>query len=634
MKSLSTESENKIIGRAVANNNMSSKPIAHSYLGIQAKLKIGKPGDKYEQQADRVAEQVMRMPELPVQRQCPECEVEKERIQSKPISEWITPLVQRQVEEEEEEEPIQTKSNNGEGMQASSELQSQLQFTKGSGIPLPSHTNQFMSHAFGTDFSHVRVHTGQQANDMNKSIQAKAFTHGSDIYMKSGQYNPASNKGKWLLAHELTHTIQQNVTCFKSKKANTKLVEGNESFNMKPEEEEKENVRMHSKYDYYPKIGLSSPYGLIQRRARDVFSPADFCKPYKSDNEAKQAWEEMKRDLIPFETRLFGTEVANLYATYLKRRKGDSLKPRLFESPRSSIVKGFMNSTVTFKRTKELAYLIRDKLDKSTECPIIADNQWIEVPVECLLPPKELNSTGPGGETQSDIDFGMIGEIPGNIAGGVGSSDAGADTRRVTGNVRFHQKRDDLGKVTKSYMQTDFIFIVKDAIDFCSGQPGALFEWQFTIPLSRLEKKNYAYDTPYIVKYKGPVFELTLSDKLNNCWPEPSQKPIPFQFKIQARLPESRFFYIKEGSEIRVTCNARYETNILPVGVGLQYYISLRGLNSDEGSNFYQINRKQTHTWKNLKAGTYYLEIGKNEPGGFSPFILNGTGVIEIKNPI
>ena len=87
---------------------------------IQAKLTIGQPNDKYEQEADRVADQVMRMPKTKgslvnghsslVQRQsgCPDCP-EREEIQTKPIADQITPLVQRQVGPEEEEEPIQTK---------------------------------------------------------------------------------------------------------------------------------------------------------------------------------------------------------------------------------------------------------------------------------------------------------------------------------------------------------------------------------------------------------------------------------------------------------------------------------------------------------------------------------------------
>jgi len=70
---------------------------------LQAKLRIGQPGDKYEQEADRVADAVMRMPEPGVQRQV-ELEEEEETLQAKPVAEEITPLVQMQVEPEEEEE--------------------------------------------------------------------------------------------------------------------------------------------------------------------------------------------------------------------------------------------------------------------------------------------------------------------------------------------------------------------------------------------------------------------------------------------------------------------------------------------------------------------------------------------------
>ena len=81
-------------------------------IAIQAKLRIGQPNGMYEQEADRVAEQVMRMPEPQMQRQPEEEEEEKDLIQTKPLAEQITPLVQKQAEpeeDEEEEEPVQTK---------------------------------------------------------------------------------------------------------------------------------------------------------------------------------------------------------------------------------------------------------------------------------------------------------------------------------------------------------------------------------------------------------------------------------------------------------------------------------------------------------------------------------------------
>ncbi len=108
---------------------------------------------------------------------------------------------------------IQTKSlmpSSGKGERlASKTLSTQLNNTKGSGAALPEQTNHKMSHALGNDFSQVKIHTGREAIQMNQDLGAKAFTHGSNVYFNKGQYNPNSASGKKLLAHELTHVVQQ-----------------------------------------------------------------------------------------------------------------------------------------------------------------------------------------------------------------------------------------------------------------------------------------------------------------------------------------------------------------------------------------------------------------------------------------
>ena len=99
--------------------------------GIQAKLVVGQPGDIYEQEADRVADEVMRMPEPGVQRQVEEEEEEEELIQSKPLAEQITPLVQRQVEEEEEkkeEETLQAKEVSGQSPEVTPNLEPRIPY--------------------------------------------------------------------------------------------------------------------------------------------------------------------------------------------------------------------------------------------------------------------------------------------------------------------------------------------------------------------------------------------------------------------------------------------------------------------------------------------------------------------------
>jgi hypothetical protein len=85
-----------------------------------------------------------------------------------------------------------------------------IESTRGGGNALDSAAQASMGRAFNADFSGVRVHTNSQADTLNQSLNARAFTTGQDIYFKQGEYNPGSSSGKELLAHELTHVVQQN----------------------------------------------------------------------------------------------------------------------------------------------------------------------------------------------------------------------------------------------------------------------------------------------------------------------------------------------------------------------------------------------------------------------------------------
>jgi hypothetical protein len=181
-------------------------------LNVQAKLTVSSPDDQYEKEADRVADAVTRGPASSVQRQAEKAE-EEEEIQSKPIAEQITPLVQRQEEEpeeeEEEEEPIQTKKAGRKTPLISSSLQSRIDSLKGGGQPLPESTRSYFEPRFGYDFSQVRVHTDSKASETAEAIHAEAFTKGRDIVFGAGRYSPGTLEGERLLAHELTHVIQQ-----------------------------------------------------------------------------------------------------------------------------------------------------------------------------------------------------------------------------------------------------------------------------------------------------------------------------------------------------------------------------------------------------------------------------------------
>ncbi|HEU4718049.1 MAG TPA: DUF4157 domain-containing protein [Bacteroidia bacterium] len=88
-------------------------------------------------------------------------------------------------------------------------IRSSLSTSKGSGRPLDDSAKMEMETTMGTDFSNVRIHTGANAHTMSESINARAFTHGQDIYFRDGHYNTQSKEGKELLAHELVHTKQE-----------------------------------------------------------------------------------------------------------------------------------------------------------------------------------------------------------------------------------------------------------------------------------------------------------------------------------------------------------------------------------------------------------------------------------------
>lgn len=166
----------------------------------QAKLTIGKPDDAYEREADRVADQVMRMPNAspasaPIQRLCPECEDE---VQRQPIE-----------EEEEEEETIQAKPAAGPSPAVTADVAGGVTRARSGGRPMSQVARSFFEPRFGHEFSAVRVHTDASAARSARAVNARAYTLGRNIVFGSGEYAPETDRGRTLLAHELTHVIQQ-----------------------------------------------------------------------------------------------------------------------------------------------------------------------------------------------------------------------------------------------------------------------------------------------------------------------------------------------------------------------------------------------------------------------------------------
>ncbi|MBI5655835.1 MAG: DUF4157 domain-containing protein, partial [Geobacter sp.] len=158
---------------------------------IQAKLKVGAAMDRYEQEADHIADQVMRKPALthsPSPSVRPRADDEDDVAQRKP--------------------QIQRIADDG-GFEADSQIEDRISRQRGRGQPLSDQVRTDMESRFGADFSRVQLHTDGEAGQLNRELSAEAFTHGQDIYLGTGKYDPRSANGQRLLAHELTHVVQQ-----------------------------------------------------------------------------------------------------------------------------------------------------------------------------------------------------------------------------------------------------------------------------------------------------------------------------------------------------------------------------------------------------------------------------------------
>ena len=291
---------NQAVQRLIAEGRL---PVGSGVL--QAKLTVGPPDDRYEQEADSVAQQVMTMPdtvqrddileeedelqmqgrqredipeeeELQMQRLqrediLEEDELQMQRLQREDIPEEEELQMQRlqredipeedelqmqrlqrddileeedelqmqgrqreDIPEEEElqmqrlqredileEDELQMKSVTGDVPEVTSDLESTIESRRGGGQALPDSARDFFEPRFGQDFSGVNIHTGGEADTLNRQLEARAFTTGGDIFFREGEYNPDSSAGRELLAHELTHVVQQGGSV--RRKANGKV---------------------------------------------------------------------------------------------------------------------------------------------------------------------------------------------------------------------------------------------------------------------------------------------------------------------------------------------------------------------------------------------------------------------------
>ncbi len=177
----------RTIGNRATGRLLSAAP------AIQTKMEVGPVNDVHEQEADRVAREVVRRTDQP------------DAVQGKPAGNLQRqPLAPQITSLQRASDPSY---QNGGALDGS--LEQSIRQAKGGGQAMDRKVQRQMESGFGASFGGVRIHRDAMADKLTHSVQAKAFTTGQDIFFKKGAYNPGSRGGKELLAHELTHTVQQ-----------------------------------------------------------------------------------------------------------------------------------------------------------------------------------------------------------------------------------------------------------------------------------------------------------------------------------------------------------------------------------------------------------------------------------------
>lgn len=229
---------------------------------IQPKLKIGAANDKYEQEADRVADQVMRIPDG---------QGTDSRLQISGLSPGnsIQRLSAGCKQKLEKDNIVQTKDSSGHTPAVTPNVASGIQSLKGGGQPLSESTRSYFEPRFGHDFSQVRIHVDNRAANLANSINARAFTLSRNVVFGDGQYQPHSREGQRLMAHELAHTIQQGTSSPNTSSA-ARLSNVPSDKIQKDDDEDKERRRRRRSSG----SGWRFQFGVGPMRAPSVSGPA------------------------------------------------------------------------------------------------------------------------------------------------------------------------------------------------------------------------------------------------------------------------------------------------------------------------------------------------------------------------
>lgn len=259
------------------------RAVGNAFVGqtLQARMTVSQPGDPHEREAERVAEAVVRMTEnpptsgppdreegfRPIQRMCTECEEELGR-QAIPVEEEEPDGkfagLQRQASPRGGEETGLDPAT-GEVRRVTRRIEADIRDHEGGGRPLSEPVRTHMESRMGYDLGPVRIHTDARADRLARSVGAEAFTVGRNVVFGSGMYRPDTASGKRLLAHELTHVVQQTGAGGRLRRLPVRSESGDPTYGSVPL---REGAELEQRPDSTSPSRTGSSRSVVQRACR------------------------------------------------------------------------------------------------------------------------------------------------------------------------------------------------------------------------------------------------------------------------------------------------------------------------------------------------------------------------------
>jgi hypothetical protein len=441
---------------------------------IQAKLEVGAANDPTEHEADRVADEVMRMPDGGA-------------ASSLGLPPAAPPAIRRKCDTCAEEDTVRRRADGPDG--GGPAPASVREVLGSSGRPLDTASRAFFEPRFRHSFEHVRVHDGTSADAAARSINALAFTSGNDIAFARGEYRPGSPAGRHLLAHELTHTVQQG---------------GGAALIRRQTVPEMPNEADFAAEREYGDSGAPK----AKKCGPPAHCPPGFCDPYRSEELAKYYRAKNSVWIMAGISLAVDSRVVPYWQKYLS---GGSAP----EDLSSKFGADFTNSPTTKKATAFLHAELKNKLQLSP--PKVAESTTVSVDLMNKVPSAITKLDDPSSKDR--MNFNIPSDIPGNLAGDIGKDQDSCTAGNMPSPFNDERHASGYAKAVRTgstiTVTPAIQYKVQDTIDLCPGDCGTQLEQNATVPLSQFEATGISGDVPFTVTFPAPPLgSFTITDPL------------------------------------------------------------------------------------------------------------------------